>query len=53
MRQNTNNLRKEQPTWIGRANCRSCDIIRKVLFGTLSDNDLETIDLGDNEPVDK
>lgn len=43
----------EQPTWIGRSDCRSCSILHEVLFRDLSSDDLTTIVEGIYEPIDQ
>lgn len=50
-----NNLkhRAEQPTWVGRSDCHSCNIFNQVLFGNLSSDDLTTIVEGIYEPIDQ
>lgn len=42
----------EQPTWIGRSDCSSCSIFKKVLFSDLSSDDLSSIVDGIYEPID-
>jgi CRP-like cAMP-binding protein len=52
MRRNNLNYSFEQPTWIGRSDCRSCDIFQHVLFSDLSPDDLKAIVEGIYEPID-
>lgn len=41
-----------RPTWIERADCRSCNIFNDVLFSDLSSEDLDVVIKGIYEPID-
>lgn len=42
----------EQPTWVGRSDCRSCNNLTQVLFSDLSGEELDDIVRGIHEPID-
>lgn len=43
----------DYPAWIGRSDCRSCDILKEVIFSALSSKDLDDIVKGIYEPIDR
>ena len=45
-------LNIKQPTWIGRSDCLACDILQKVLFSNLTNEELKPIVQGIYEPID-
>ena len=53
MEQINYSLSVDQPTWIGRSDCCSCEISQKVLFSEFSQDELKTIVDGIYEPIDQ
>ncbi len=41
------------PTWVGRSECRTCNILHDVMFSDLSDGELDSILQGIYEPIDE
>jgi CRP-like cAMP-binding protein len=52
MHQKLKNCYMDQPTWVGRSDCRSCNILHEVLFSDLSPDELDAIIQGIYEPID-
>lgn len=53
MKQKPNKLCIHHPTWVGRSDCRTCNILHEVLFSDLSHDDLDAIIQGIYEPIDE
>lgn len=53
MNHKIHNSCRDRPTWVGRSDCRSCNILHEVLFSDLSKKDLEGIIQGIYEPIDE
>jgi len=52
MHQKKQNNSMDQPTWVGRSDCRSCSNLSEVLFCNLSPDELKKVVQGIYEPID-